>query len=326
VDLFFVLSGFLISGLLFREHQKFGTISFKNFFIRRGFKIYPSFYVLILVTVIVRLRRGSPVPFGDFAHEILFLQNYFVSLWGHTWSLAVEEHFYIMLPLALVVCLRLKRSDQPFRWVPIVFIAIAITCLGLRVYRASANYESTLFPTHLRIDSLFAGVVISYFYHYYAVNFAQFARRYRWWLLALGVICFIPTFVFQLERTPFIYTYELSILWVGGGLVLVSLINATLPEKWPTRVLSFVGSRSYSIYLWHIPLAWALGFQKAHYIRGFNWYSYAGLFLTGSVLLGIFMASLIEYPALQLRDRLVSSRSQPLNLLPAPRKLAQGDI
>jgi peptidoglycan/LPS O-acetylase OafA/YrhL len=221
-----------------------------------------------------------------------------------------------MLPLALVLCLRLKRSDKSFRWIPIVFIAIAIICLGLRVYRASDNYESTLFPTHLRIDSLFAGVVISYFYHYYPGNFAKAARRYRWWLLPLGVICFIPTFVFQLELTPFIYTYELSVLWLGGGLVLFSLINGTLQAKWPIRLLSFVGSRSYSIYLWHMPLAWALGFQKAHYIRGFNWYSYATLFLTGSVLLGIFMASVIEYPLLHLRDRLFPSRSQPLN--PAP--------
>src|SRR3954468_707616 len=78
VDLFFVLSGFLISGLLFREHQKYGNISFKDFFTRRGFKIYPSFYVLVAVTVFVRLRRGSPVPLQDFLHEILFVQNYFV--------------------------------------------------------------------------------------------------------------------------------------------------------------------------------------------------------------------------------------------------------
>src|ERR1035437_9769085 len=97
VDLCFVLSGFLISGLLFIEYKKRNSISFKRFFIRRGLKLYPAFYVFLFVTFLDRLilhRVGSLRPFLS---EMLYVQNYGPSIWVHTWSLAVEEHFYILL-------------------------------------------------------------------------------------------------------------------------------------------------------------------------------------------------------------------------------------
>src|SRR5207249_4772189 len=94
VDLFFVRSGFLVSGLLFKEHQRYGAISFKHFIIRRGFKIYPPFYGLIAITVVVGLLKGN-LDISRLLHELVFLQNYGKGgVWPQTWSLAVEEHFY----------------------------------------------------------------------------------------------------------------------------------------------------------------------------------------------------------------------------------------
>ena len=103
VDLFFVLSGFLISGLLFQEYKDTGTLSIKRFLIRRGLKIYPSFYLLmVLVTCLYFLDR-STVSTEQLALSWVFLQNYYTGekifmLLAHTWSLAVEEHFYLLLP------------------------------------------------------------------------------------------------------------------------------------------------------------------------------------------------------------------------------------
>ena len=76
VDLFFVLSGFLVSGLLFREHARRGRISAGRFLLRRGFKIYPAFYVFLVVTVLLRLRAGDTVTTGQIVREALFVQNY----------------------------------------------------------------------------------------------------------------------------------------------------------------------------------------------------------------------------------------------------------
>src|SRR5262245_62043709 len=94
VDLFFVLSGFLVSGLLFGEQVRTGTIDVRRFLIRRMFRIWPGYYLYLAVLAVLVLRMGSPLtrmlPF------LVHLQNYFFDqpLSPHTWSLAVEEHFY----------------------------------------------------------------------------------------------------------------------------------------------------------------------------------------------------------------------------------------
>jgi peptidoglycan/LPS O-acetylase OafA/YrhL len=120
VDLFFVLSGFLISGLLFSEYRKRHAISFKRFFIRRGLKIYPAFYGYLLLTAITSYKvLGSMTPPAQYLHEIFFVQNYWPGVWNHTWSLAVEEHFYIFLPIFLLVLVRLSLNrEDPFHIIP----------------------------------------------------------------------------------------------------------------------------------------------------------------------------------------------------------------
>src|SRR5579872_3973764 len=85
VDLFFVLSGFLVSGLLFREFQHTGRVDVPRFLVRRGFRIYPAFYAFLIAT---SLASGT-IATRRFAAEALFVQNYVSGLWDHTWSLAV---------------------------------------------------------------------------------------------------------------------------------------------------------------------------------------------------------------------------------------------
>ncbi|MGH9560345.1 MAG: acyltransferase family protein, partial [Terracidiphilus sp.] len=101
VDLFFVLSGFLISGLLFAEYKRTGSINLKRFFIRRGLKLYPAFYFLLFVTFVLEHATQHVRPLGAYLSEMFYVQNYGPSVWTHTWSLAVEEQFYILLPLFL---------------------------------------------------------------------------------------------------------------------------------------------------------------------------------------------------------------------------------
>src|SRR5277367_6483083 len=91
VDLFFVLSGFLISGLLFGEYRKKGSIQFQRFFIRRGFKIYPAFYFLLAFVALVELYRHVFSSLTKYLHEVFFIQSYYPGIWSYTWSLAVEE-------------------------------------------------------------------------------------------------------------------------------------------------------------------------------------------------------------------------------------------
>ena len=103
VDLFFVLSGFLVSGLLFREYLAKGRADVRRFLIRRGFKIYPAFYVYAVLTVVLRIRMGDSLTLRQVLSELLFVQNYGAHVWSHTWSLAVEEHFYLLLAALIAI-------------------------------------------------------------------------------------------------------------------------------------------------------------------------------------------------------------------------------
>ncbi len=175
VDLFFVLSGFLISGLLFQEYKRFGDINLKTFWLRRGMKIYPAFYICTLVQAVTYLvvfanRSDVKSPVRLVLIDITFLSSYFQGLSGHAWSLAVEEHFYLVLPLFLLVLIKLRTGKRdPFAPIPVVFLVIAIGSLWLRVIAKPAFYGdvySYLLPTHLRMDALFCGVVIGYLFHF----------------------------------------------------------------------------------------------------------------------------------------------------------------
>ena len=91
VDLFFVLSGFLISNLLFTEYRTNGSIRLGRFFARRALKLYPSFYLLIAVTLAYCFFWKVPVIGQELLGEMILTQNYIGSIWGHTWSLAEPE-------------------------------------------------------------------------------------------------------------------------------------------------------------------------------------------------------------------------------------------
>src|SRR3712207_3121730 len=89
VDLFFVLSGFLVSSLMFREYQRRGSVNIQRFLIHRGFKVYPAFWLFLLFTLIMRQFYGQQPDIRQVIGEALFLQNYLGGVWNHTWSLAV---------------------------------------------------------------------------------------------------------------------------------------------------------------------------------------------------------------------------------------------
>jgi peptidoglycan/LPS O-acetylase OafA/YrhL len=311
VDLFLVLSGFLIGGLLFREVQARGTISFKRFFIRRGFKIYPAFWVLTAFGIAVELIHGGKFPLRVslrwLPSELLFLQNYLMpNYWGYSWSLAVEEHFYIILPILLAIALKRRRSERPFAWLPSFFILVAAGCLLWRIALAISTPFSTgnhYSPTHLRIDSLLFGVVLSFFYHFHREPFEALSRRYHRLFIAGGILLLLPAFIFDLAKTPYIYTVGFTQFYLGSGLLLIGFLGADWKPNAFTRCLAFVGTRSYSIYLWHGPCSWFADKRFDVNADMFNWSAYAINYYFGSIFFGIIMAALIEIPVIKLRDR-----------------------
>lgn len=220
VDVFFVLSGFLVSGLLFAEYRSRGRFSIGRFYTRRGWKIYPPFFVLITVTVMLFLATGRPVAKSGLLSEIVFLQSYVPGLWNHTWSLAVEEHFYILLPLILVLSLRFgEGSAAPLKPVVALAAGVAVCVFLLRLinwyYRITYDHYTHLFATHLRFDSLFFGVTISCGYNFYKKQFIKTLEPWKWQLVICGALLLSPAFVYPIETTPFIFTAGLTLFYLG---------------------------------------------------------------------------------------------------------------
>jgi peptidoglycan/LPS O-acetylase OafA/YrhL len=296
VDLFFVLSGFLISGLLFSEFKRTGSIDVKRFWIRRGFKIYPSFYSLMVTSVVIFAIVTHHVP-REMLSEITFTQNYLPHVWPHTWSLAVEEHFYFILPILLLALQHVgKPNANPFRFIPLISISISGVCLVLRVVaiKHGANWDQVGFPTHLRMDALFAGVAIGYYAHFEPESFREARRN---WVLLLGLLFGLTLIVLpDVIRLTFAYVvFSFIIAWSA---------NQPASNSKVLRLLAWIGYYSYSIYLWHV-LVMLLPTWKS------GWHLFP-LYIIAVLGLGTGLAKLIEFPALRVRDRIMPN-SPPLN-------------
>ncbi|MCH8879621.1 MAG: acyltransferase [Planctomycetes bacterium] len=272
IDLFFVLSGFLISGLLYREYDRWGTINYARFIWRRGLKIWPAYYaffgLLLVINVLWPCLEGARPHYWLVKKtwaSWVFLQNYAYNLWPHTWSLAVEEHFYIALPVVLWLLIRLHRKRERqhcFNSIPHI---AALICLIAIIGRAVSYYMSSgtnvlyiYVVTHLRLDGLMFGVLLGYLWHYRREQVVGFVARRRI-VAAVSVALVLSALVVPFES--FIYTvFVYPALYVGfGGILVLTLCTAwsqcpAVMRRWAmplTSSLRVMGIYSYTIYITH---------------------------------------------------------------------------
>jgi peptidoglycan/LPS O-acetylase OafA/YrhL len=316
VDLFFVLSGFLVSGLLFREYRVTQQVRAGRFLMRRGFKIYPQFYLFIAASVVVACFRGDPLQVQRVVAELLFVQNYATGMWTHTWSLAIEEHFYILLTLVIVMLAR-RGGANPFRVLP-GWIAISCTMiLGLRILTWRLHPHITgytsIFPTHLRVDSLLAGVLISYYHTFHPASLGSWMRRFGAWVAPASILLLAPV-TFLTREDAFMVTIGFSLVSWGFALLLVSVLYPTKSAPAPSRAgraMAGLGRVSYAFYLWQAPILAVGDTLKAPPPL------VMALTFGASLLLAVVTTRLIETPFLRLRERCLSAEASVLRREPA---------
>jgi peptidoglycan/LPS O-acetylase OafA/YrhL len=335
VDLFFVLSGFLVSGLLFNEYRTDGMLRIKRFLIRRGMKIYPPFYVLLLTTVcLVAVLGSGSIPTKVLFSEFLLVQNYGPAFWGHTWSLAVEEHFYLILALTLFILMwRAGKQVNPFSCIPWLAVAIILILPLLRIltalYVVPYSLKTHHFPTHLRLDSLTFGVLLSYLHHFRHDEVSGFVRHHLKAITLLSCILVSSCLVF--EQASFVMsTIGYTFLYIGfGGLLLVSVYGLPKENRPYPRVLTaigtalaFVGTNSYGIYLWHLPVAnWGFMLLRRLY-RPLDYRLEFVIYVLASIAVGVLMTKLVERPSLWLRERIFPSRGRSVSHFEPPNTVA----
>ncbi|MEM6342610.1 MAG: acyltransferase [Bacteroidota bacterium] len=321
VDLFFVLSGFLVSGLLFKEYQRFGNISGGQFLIRRGFKIYPLFYCALGITFFVEVFTGQSSTTTQWIGELVFIQNYLANIWNHTWSLAVEEHFYLLLTLVIFLLARFQILRKP-KIILTSFALILLLVLGMRFYAAhnsEITYMGNFFPTHLRIDSLLFGVVLSWVYHFRNKLFLAFFSRRKFLLFAVSAVLILPS-VFLPVLDYWMITIGFTGLYLGFGLLLGLFIadkdiNSKLNRLFTpigVTLVAKVGYYSYSIYLFHMfVIRYIIEPLEISFPYRLEFFLYCFL----SILIGILMTKLVELPFLKLRDKIVPRRAKVFTTL-----------
>jgi peptidoglycan/LPS O-acetylase OafA/YrhL len=321
VDLFFVLSGFLISGLLFKEYNRTGTIRLGRFWLRRGFKIWPAYFAVyggLLIWLVARsamLGKTSQAHslLSDAALNVLFVQNYFEvgRQWPNSWSLAIEEHFYLALPLVLLVLAR-GRGREPFRWLLAVTVGGCCLILGMRLFASAsgAGWMPLQLQSHMRADSLLWGVLLGYLYRYRPDRLRALARP-RWLWMGAACAAVLVMALFPLYESPLPVTVGFTLLYLAfGGLVAVA---ATAPDLWRKslvgRFLAFLGVYSYTIYLAHSVMSRLPGWQRLEWVIPALWGRRA-LYFYGAVALGVLVSHAVERPFLRLRGRLFPSATE----------------
>lgn len=322
VDLFFVLSGFLVAGILFRDPEKLNT---GRFLLRRAFKIYPAFYFLIAATLAFDLITGRPLDEWRYVAEVFFLQGYLHHVWPHAWSLAVEEHFYILLPAVLVLLSRRKNPNGlPFSGLSAVVAGVCVSSLILRLAYATSGEaidSMTFAATHYRLDALSFGVLLAYYTAFEPAKI-EIVRSNPRAAMLLSIVLIGPALVIDAHASAFLFTFGYTMLYLGFGILLIVVLDSSRVDVFcltrPGRLLAYLGRHSYSIYLWHVPVQLGIA-------AGFSW---AGsrdpsigqtiAYVLASLIAGVLMAKLIEFPALSLRDRLMKRTNLRTAISEAP--------
>jgi peptidoglycan/LPS O-acetylase OafA/YrhL len=328
VDLFFVLSGFLVSGLLFKEYMRYGKINPGRFLIRRGFKIYPIYFLTYPLYLLFRFYQDGALSLRGIVTDLTFVQNYlgFGYAYAASWSLAVEEHFYIALTFLLFFYLRrdtsgkLSTVEAPVKKLPTIILGIIIACVLGRFATnifAPDSYPLNLTMTHLRIDSLLAGVLISYYYLFQREQFTRKFESFKYILYPLAAVCLFWTPFIDVQSSFWVKTIGFSMLYTAFGIILIHFITAPNINEQLNRVFSRmivhivakIGYCSYSIYIIHSLVNKVYEEHKLFSLNILN------LVITSiiSTLIGMLLTHYIEKVFLNLRDKYFASKSGDVN-------------
>jgi peptidoglycan/LPS O-acetylase OafA/YrhL len=302
VNVFFVISGFLITSLLLREELK-GGISLKNFYLRRTIRIFPAYYFLLFVYFILYLFKhieiGEVSWLSSLTYTTYFFPNYdFVT--DHFWSLSVEEHFYLFFPL-------LFTGGSKFRkWALVLIIAIVPLIKIYSHFYETNFYGNELFHKHsifFRVDSIAIGCLAAiYLEKLLEIIEPKFLQIFRFSSIALVLMRFIPktTAIFGFENYFILDVFFNSTGTIANVLIVAIMLYSIFgPHNiWfkflNSPIIVYMGVLSYSLYLYQ-------QFFTSKYDYWVCQFPQNILFI---VLSAVFSYHIIEKPFLKLKAKL----------------------
>jgi peptidoglycan/LPS O-acetylase OafA/YrhL len=311
VDIFFVLSGFLIGSILLRDLSTENSLrSIRKFLIRRWFRILPVYYLcLFFKFCFIDHSIGANI-----LYYVFFLQNNFygIKFYGVTWSLVIEEWFYLFTPFFFFMAIRLLKSHGKILLVLILFIASESLLRYAYVSLRSVPYSGVNSSFPFRFDSLFLGVLLAYLKLHYAYLYNKLAQ---WRFFLLGCISFTGYLFYlssisipEIRIDQLLFPRTLGFLWLDLSIaLLIPYINRlkTVPgHGFVSRITGgFITQTSiltYSIYLTHM-LVTPYTFSGSLPFSG--WAGHFLLTIAATYLISYLLYHFYEKPMLDLRER-----------------------
>lgn len=288
VSLFFVLSGYLITSILVAEHARVGRVSFRAFYLRRALRLFPALGALLLTVVATaafHIQPGPPMRLGPtVAAVVAYVGNWYQALGnplgilGQTWTLAVEEQFYIVWPALLVLAMAVVTP----RTAGLLLLSLAILITPWRLLLLGMDAVGHVyFGTDTHADALLLGCAI-------AILGTRLSARWGWAAI-IGLVA-------------------MDMAWPDGtlaalaiGLPLTAFLGwmavASCPGALAWGPLAYVGRISYGLYLWHYLFIWS----------GLPW----PIVLAVSFVVAMLSYHLLETPFLRLKDRFSVTQARP---------------
>ena len=327
MDLFFMLSGFLIGMILLRSLEKTGSQNLTRFYLRRVSRTFPSYYVVLTFLALTTALTASQI--GHLPWEYLYGTNFMsllrsdvIMFWG--WSLALEEQFYLTVPLLFFVLHRLKSDHARMIVLTCVWLAALVIRLTIFLQRAPWTdgflYDALYFRPHTRFDTLVAGIILAFVHHRWGDRITLWLKRpfHRALLGLMSLSCLwllVQPHMFGYEHVQLVHVFAwgsvTSVMYFG---VLLLLIHGDT-DGWIHHALSApifrkIATLGYGVYLVHIPLCDLVIVPAAHAAQARHWpmvlvwpAALAALILS-SLALAYVMHVVIEKPALRVRERL----------------------
>ena len=325
VTVFFFLSGYLITTLLRLEHERTGTISLKAFYMRRVLRIWPPLVLVLTIAIALaalRLSTSDGVLHWDAIASLIFHYTNYFEIARHgsfvdfppgtevCWSVAVEEHFYLLFPALFLILHRVIKTVNGR-----VFALFGICGLVLlwRIWLVYVGHVSTIrigFATDTRFDSMLFGCILGLWKNpALDVGESRIPEKLWKWAFFPGALVALLIVVALLHGSEaFRYTASFT---VQGILMMPLFITAIRWPKWgPMYLLNlkpvkFVGELSYSLYLSHLVILRTLAHFGIAGMRG------AALSLLASLAVSWLIYELVEKPSARLRRRLSKAESSP---------------
>ncbi len=301
VDIFFVISGYLISKLILKEIANTKKFNLKNFYERRARRILPALVFVIIFTLIFSYFILLPTSFEGFAKSVIsslgFFSNYYFYFSGqeyasesgllkpllHTWSLSVEEQFYIIFPILIIFFYNFKKLSL----LKFIFVLIFLSIIFAE-YLSSKNEMLNFYTLPTRAWELLLGTLVAILELKKIKNKSLILSDI---FVLLGLIIIILSFVFYDESISH-PTYRSLPPVIGTILILYFAISKSLLVKFLSlRFFSYFGLISYSLYLWHFPM-FALS-RYSFFLNNFLDYFLLGISL---IIISIFSYHFIEKP------------------------------